>query len=135
MGRGKRPVVLTRLEMEVICPVWERHPDPVAVRDILDRINAGRKKPLAYNTVHTVLTLLKAKGVVAAQPGPGRTRLYRALLSRDAVATTLIGDLVDRLFGGRVQPLLHRLVEHESLGRDELEDLKQWIESRLEDEG
>src|SRR5262245_13276624 len=135
MGRGKRRVGLTRLELEVMGPVWERHPEPVAVRDLLDRVNAGRAKPLAYNTVHTVLTLLKAKGVVVAQPGPGRAHLYRARLSRDDVAATLVGDLVDRLFGGRVQPLLHRLVEHESLGRDELETLKQWIESRLEDEG
>jgi len=134
MGRGKRSVVLTRLELEVMRPVWERHPEPVAVRDILDRVNAGRKKPLAYNTVHTVLTLLKAKGVLAAQPGPGRAHLYRARLSRDEVATTLLGDLVDRLFGGRAQPLLHRLVEHESLGREELEKLKHLIESRLEDE-
>jgi predicted transcriptional regulator len=134
MARGKRRVGLTRLELEVMGPVWERHPEPVAVRELLGRLNAGRAKPLAYNTVHTVLTLLKAKGVVAAQPGPGRAHLYRALLSRDDVATTLLGDLVDRLFGGRAQPLLHRLVEHESLGREELEDLKRWIESRLEDE-
>src|SRR5262249_55115594 len=110
-------------------PIWERHPEPVAIRDILQRLNAGRKKPLAYNTVHTILTLLRAKGTVSAGPGPGRSHLYRARVSQDEVATTLVADLVERLFGGRVQPLVHRLVEHESLGREELEELKRWIES------
>lgn len=46
----------------------------------------------------------------------------------------MIGDLVDRLFDGRVEPLLHHLVEGEGLSRTELEDLRTFIETKLDDE-
>lgn len=104
------------------------------MRAILDRVNAERTEPLAYNTVQTVLILLKDKGVVDAKPGPGRAHVFRSCISQDQVADTLVDDLVDQLFDGRVQPLLHRLVERESLGAEELRDLKDWIEKRLQNE-
>jgi predicted transcriptional regulator len=47
----------------------------------------------------------------------------------------MVADLVERLFDGRVEPLLVQLVENENLGRDELEQLKKMIESQLDDGG
>jgi predicted transcriptional regulator len=45
----------------------------------------------------------------------------------------MVGELVDRLFDGRVQPLLLNLVEREELSREELERLKRLISERLDD--
>jgi predicted transcriptional regulator len=78
--------------------------------------------------------ILKDKGAVQAEPGPARAHRFQPRLSRDAVTATMVGDLVERLFDGRVQPLLHRLVGEESLSAAELEELKRWIESRLGEE-
>jgi predicted transcriptional regulator len=133
VGRNKPDVVLTRLELEIMKILWDAG-RPLTVREVLAGLNAARDKPAAYTTVQTVLMILKDKGAVQVEPGPARAHRFRPRLSRDEVTATMVGDLVERLFDGRVQPLLHRLVGEESLSAAELEDLKRWIESRLGEE-
>jgi predicted transcriptional regulator len=133
MERNLPHVVLTRMELEIMRILWDGGPEPLTVREVLARLNATRARPAAYTTVQTVLMILKDKHAVQVEAGPGRAHRFRPRLSRDAVTATMVGDLVERLFDGRVQPLLHRLVEEESLSAGELEDLKRWIETRLED--
>ena len=53
-------------------------------------------------------------------------------MSRDEVSSSMVGDLVDRLFEGKVQPLLHHLVDGERLGRGELEELRRLIDKELD---
>ena len=81
-----------------------------------------------------MMTILKRKGVVTSQSGPGRAHLYRARLSRDRVTRSMLQDFVDRLFRGHAEPLLERLLSNESLSRDQLEELKRLIEAQLGDE-
>lgn len=50
---------------------------PVAVRDVVDRLNAGRADPLAYTTVMTVMTRLAKKGVLRRRKR-GRGFFYEA---------------------------------------------------------
>src|SRR5262245_55940731 len=133
MGRKKAKTTLTRMELEVMKALWQTPAEPLTVRTILTRVNERRSQPLAYTTVQTVLMTLKDKAAVDVEPGPGRAHAFRSRVSQDQVAASLVDDLVERLFDGRVQPLLHRLVEHESLSSAELRDLKRWIETRLED--
>jgi BlaI family transcriptional regulator, penicillinase repressor len=130
--KKKRPP-LTRLELEILQVLWGDQGDSFTVRDVLEGVNRGRKPPLAYTTVQTVLTILKDKGVVSVQPGPGRAHVFRALVSQQDVSSTMVSDLVNRLFAGRVQPLLQRLIEDEALSSGELKELKEWIETRLDD--
>src|SRR5262249_10199476 len=51
---------------------------PVAVRDVVAELNAGREAPLAYTTVMTVMTRLARKRVLARSRS-GRQYLYAAL--------------------------------------------------------
>ena len=126
---------LTRLEAEVMNAVWDAEPRPVRARDVLDALNENRRRKLAYTTVQTMLTILKDKGFVAASDAEGRAHIFRAKVSRAAASRHLVGDVVDRLFGGRVQPLLQMLVEDERLDAAELKQLREWVESRLRNEG
>ena len=52
------------LEAEVMAVLW-RAGTPLAVRDVVARLNARRRAPLAYTTVMTVMTRLARKGVLA----------------------------------------------------------------------
>jgi predicted transcriptional regulator len=59
------------LEAEVMVVLWQAD-GPVSVREVVERLNAGRAAPLAYTTVMTVLSRLASKGIlVREQQGRG----------------------------------------------------------------
>ena len=125
---------LTDLELEIMHVVWKALPRPQTVRSVADQLTAGGR-PLAYTSVQTVMNILKKKGVLSSQPGPGRAHEYRARVSRLDATRSMTRDLVDRLFGGEVQPLLAHLLENESVDRSDLKELKRIIERELGDDG
>ena len=114
--------------------VWGAHPTPLTVREVVERLRGSRRS--AYTTIQTMMGILARKGALACEPGPGRAHQYRVRWSRDETTSSMTADFVARLFGGRARPLLAELLEHESLSRSELEELKRHIETQLaEDEG
>ena len=133
MSDQQKPV-LTNLELEVMQVVWASGSEPVTVREVVELLNRHRQKKLAYNTVQTMLVILRDKGVVRDRKGPGRAHAWSPTVSRDDVSSSMVGDLVDRLFEGRVEPLLHHLVEREGLDRIELAELRRLINKELDDD-
>lgn len=113
--------------------VWDAEPDPVRVRDVMEALNKRRRKPLAYNTVQTMLTILRTKGIVSLAKGGGRAHLYRARVSRAAASRHMVGDLVDRLFNGRVEPLLQQLIDEADMDPHQLQALRDWVDDKLRD--
>ena len=88
MARERSKAVLTRLELEVMRGVWGTEPGRgLTVREVADRVNVGRRKGLAYNTVQTVLNILRDKGAVRVKAGDGRAHLYLPRVSRERVTT------------------------------------------------
>jgi predicted transcriptional regulator len=70
------------LESEVMAAVWQAGA-PVAVREVVDRLNAGRATPLAYTTVMTVMSRLAGKGILAREQ-EGRGFAYRPVAADTA---------------------------------------------------
>lgn len=126
---------LTDLELVVMRAVWDLGPEPVTVRDVVDRLNAGDERSHAYTTVQTIMNILVGKGALASRRGKGRALLYRAGLSHEEATASMTEEFLGRLFGGRAEPLLARLLEHESVDRDALAELKRAIEEQLGEEG
>jgi predicted transcriptional regulator len=59
------------LEAEAMAVLWQAEA-PLSVREVVDRLNAGRAAPLAYTTVMTVLSRLAGKRIlVREQQGRG----------------------------------------------------------------
>ncbi len=129
-----KSILLTKLELEVMRAVWDSAPLALTARDVVERVNATRSRPLAYTTVQTVLKILEDKRVVLSEPGPGRAHLFSPRVSREQASKSMIGDLVDRLFDGEVEPLLVHLVGDDKLSRDDLLKLRSMIENQLDDE-
>ncbi|MFF4550705.1 BlaI/MecI/CopY family transcriptional regulator [Streptomyces sp. NPDC001435] len=75
-------MALGTLEGEVMRACWEAG-TPVTVREVLDRINADRKQPLAYTTVMTVMSRLAEKGMLDRTP-QGRGYAYTAAVPDEA---------------------------------------------------
>jgi predicted transcriptional regulator len=84
MARGNDSTkLLGPLESEVLEIMWSTG-EPMTVRALLERINAGRSRALAYTTVMTVMGRLEEKGVLARRR-EGRGYVYDAL-AKDAAA-------------------------------------------------
>ncbi|MGW7595755.1 BlaI/MecI/CopY family transcriptional regulator [Streptomyces asiaticus] len=75
-------MTLGALESAVMRVCWEAQA-PVTVRAVLDRLNEGRERPLAYTTVMTVMTRLTEKGLLA-RAIQGRGYAYTAAVADEA---------------------------------------------------
>lgn len=71
--------LLGPLEAEVLELLWQLG-RPAPVRDVLEALNQGRRPPLAYTTVMTVLSRLAEKGVLT-RSREGRSYVYRAAVN------------------------------------------------------
>lgn len=89
---GTLEKVLGPLEAEVMRAVW-RAKRPLSVRDVLDSLNRGRRDPLAYTTVMTVMSRLAEKAILR-RTSRGRAYLYEAAVP-DAAAIAVRGIVRD----------------------------------------
>ena len=111
-------------EQQLLELLWED--SPLGASDIAGRLSAERGWSL--NTVKTMLSRLVAKGVLATE-ADGRRFLYRPLVARETVASRQASRLVDRLFGGRVSPLVAQLAEERALTKEDLDELEALVRS------
>lgn len=108
------------LVMEVL---WASH--PIAAEDVVAALAATTdwREP----TVKTLLNRLLKKRAIAAERD-GRKYLYRPLLARADYVHAQSQGLLDRLFGGRVAPLVAQFSERHKLSKKDLAELKRLIE-------
>jgi len=78
-------------------------------------------------TVKTFLNRLLKKGVIRAEY-EGRRYLYSPVLQRADWVDAQSRSVLDRLFGGRVAPLVAHFSEREALSRDDIAELRKLIE-------
>ncbi len=78
-------------------------------------------------TIKTLLNRLLNKGAIAATR-EGRRYLYTPVLRREQWLTSESESLLDRLFGGRVAPLVAHFGRHRKLSRKDLAELKRLVE-------
>ncbi|MES2755005.1 MAG: BlaI/MecI/CopY family transcriptional regulator [Pseudomonadota bacterium] len=97
-------------EHAVMDVLWDQ--SPLTAQEVAERIPAGRD--WSGNTVKTLLGRLLAKNVIAHEED-GRRYRYRPLVARDDYLTGESKRLIDRLFGGRLSPLVAHLAEQDEL--------------------
>lgn len=85
---------------------------PLTATEVADRIGPDRDWSLA--TVKTMLSRLAAKGALSHRED-GRRYFYSAAIERDSYVGSESRRFVDRLFGGRLSPLVARLAEEDVL--------------------
>lgn len=103
--------------------LWELGKGSVAeVRALLQE----RGNELAYTTVMTLLGRLAAKGAVLVDKAR-EPFVYRAAYRRESVLRERLRDFVRDVFDGQADSLVLRLVEDESLTREELRDIERRI--------
>ena len=102
--------------MEVL---WDT--SPLTAQDVAERIPPGRD--WSANTVKTLLGRLLAKKIIAHKV-EGRRYLYRPLVKRDDYVEGESRRLMDRLFGGRLTPLVAHLAERDALTSEDIAEIE-----------
>jgi len=123
-----QPIRISEAESQVMQYLWDRH--PATASEVFAAL--GPANDWSEATVKTLLNRLKNKRAVAAEPD-GRRFLYRPLVERDAWVLAESTHLLDKLFDGRLAPLVSHFSSQGRLTRRDLAELRELIE-RLDDE-
>jgi len=103
-------------ELEVMEVLWAAA-QPLTAIEIADLVGAERGWSLA--TVKTMLSRLTAKGAITYRQD-GRRFLYSPAIEREVYVGRESRRLVDRLFGGRLSPLMAKLAEEDALDEQDI---------------
>lgn len=119
---GDDAIRVSDAELQLLQLLWEDSP--------LDAVELSKRLPAELSwrlpTVKTLLSRLLAKGAVQAE-AQGRRFLYRPAVDRGTVASGQASRLIDRLFGGRVSPLVAQLAEEGAIEPKDLDELEALI--------
>ncbi|MFC0253460.1 BlaI/MecI/CopY family transcriptional regulator [Massilia consociata] len=111
-------------ESHVMEVLW-RAPGPIVAEQIVVALSESQHWQSA--TVKTLLNRLLKKGAIAAVKD-GRRFLYHPVLARDAWLARESESLVQRLFGGRVAPLVAHVAGRRKLAPADIQELRQLLD-------
>ena len=102
--------------MEVL---WDEA--PLTAQDVAERVDPARG--WSANTVKTLLGRLLAKNIIGHEED-GRRYLYRPLVARGDYVEGESRRLMDRLFGGKLTPLVAHLAERDALTNEDIAEIE-----------
>jgi predicted transcriptional regulator len=99
------------------------HKGEATVQDVCDEL----KRPLAYTTVMTTLSLLHSKKKVLKRSKRGRAHVYKPLVTRDEMSRAVLTDLREVLFNDGLPSLVLGLLENGKFSPEDVKVLKDAI--------
>lgn len=111
---------LTQAEQRVMQVLWEKGEAPVRV--VVEALEKTR--PVAYNTVLTILGILHRKKYVHYR-SVGRAHVYRPAVSQAGARGEAFDQLVTQFFGGSKNAFAQYLIDEEKIDARELQELKE----------
>jgi predicted transcriptional regulator len=112
---------LTQRELDVMSVLWER--GEATVTEIRDRVDPD----LAYTSVSTIVRTLELKGYVAHRRGEGKTHVYFPVVDAETAGESVLGRVLDKVYGGSPIKLLAHLIERRRLSDKELARMRELL--------
>ncbi len=119
---------ISAAESLIMEALWRKSPQNA--EDLVAEV--GPDQNWADKTVRTLINRLLTKGAISAQR-EGRRYLYSPAIDRADYVQTESRGLVDRLFDGKLAPLVSHFAETKQLSADDIAELKRLI-AELEDD-
>jgi predicted transcriptional regulator len=107
--------------MEVL---WDE--SPLTAQDVAERVDPDRG--WSANTVKTLLGRLLAKNAITHEED-GRRYLYRPAVQRGDYVAGESRRLIDRLFGGKLTPLVAHLAERDELSAQDIAEIESLLKA------
>lgn len=122
-------ISISDAEAVVMQVLWQRQ--PMSAEEVHGAVAAhsGWAEP----TVKTLLNRLLNKGAIAAEK-EGRRYFYSPRITREQWVEQQSAGLLERVFGGRVAPLVAHFSERGKLSAEDIAELKRLVQG-LDDEG
>lgn len=119
----REPPRPTPAELEILGVLWEL--GPATVRAVAQELDSRR--PTGYTTALKLLQIMTDKGLVRRDVRE-RAHRYEARLPRERTEQQMVGDLLDRAFGGSASRLVMRALASRPATSDELERIRQLLD-------
>jgi predicted transcriptional regulator len=124
----KEPPRPTQSELEILAVLWDL--GAATVREVQQELEARR--PTGYTTVLKLLQIMTEKGLVRRDVRE-RAHVYAPKLPREKTEQQIVGDLLDRAFGGSSSRLVMRALSSRRATPEELDRIRELL-NEIEEE-
>ena len=125
----KRPERLTPVEAVIMDCLWDLGEGTVRqVRESLLPV-----KPMAYNTVLTIMRILRDKAFLESDRR-GRLDLYRPLVTREQMGRKSLNQILQRFYAGSAEALVSQLLRVRNLSYAEIKAIRREVNRKLRED-
>ena len=130
--KRKTPRILGNFELEIMHVIWSKGKATVQeVKDALSQVH-----PAAYSTFRTMMRRMDKKGILEHElDEDGKTYVYKPLVSKEEVSSSMFRDMYNRLFLGSSKELedaIDALFRREDITPEEIQRLRRLIAEKGE---
>ena len=118
----REPPRPTQSELEILAVLWDL--GAATVREVQQALDARR--PTGYTTVLKLLQIMREKGLVRRDVRE-RAHVYAPKLPREKTEQQIVGDLLDRAFGGSSSRLVMRALSSRRATPEELDRIRELL--------
>jgi predicted transcriptional regulator len=111
----------TESELAILGLLWEYGPS--TVRQIHERM----RRDTGYTSVLKLMQIMTEKGLLLRKRA-GKSHVYRPKGSQHSMVQTVVGPLLDRIFGGSTRKLLAAALAAKRTSPAELAEIRQMID-------
>lgn len=115
----------TPAELAILTVIWEQ--GSATVREVFVRI--GETQDVGYTTVLKLMQIMADKGLLQCDTSV-RPQVYRASRPRQQTQRKLLGDLLDRAFGGSPGNLVLQALALRKASPEELREIRKLLDEQ-----
>jgi len=112
---------LTQRELDIMSVLWDL--GEATVTEVRDRVDPD----LAYTSISSMIRTLEMKGYVSHRRGEGKTHVYFPVIDSETAGESVLGRVLDKVYGGSPIKLLAHLMEQHRLSDRELSRMRELL--------
>ena len=105
---------LTQRELDIMSVLWDL--GEATATEVRDRVDPN----LAYTSISSMIRTLEMKGYVSHRRGEGKTHVYFPIIDSETAGESVLGRVLDKVYGGSPFKLLAHLMDQHRLSDKEL---------------
>ena len=113
----------TEAEFNILSVIWQKK--KATVREVFDHL--ARSQDIGYTTVLKLMQIMTDKGLLKRNTSV-RPQVYQAGIPQKQTQKALLGELVDRAFGGSPGSMVLQALEMKKSTPEELQEIREMLD-------